>query len=472
MAGPDPLDVELDPSSFDPFEDALGMETSRVVESRDVDPMMARGISDVPAGVGVADKTVPSMPAMPPVAAPMTPPDDELGPGEMLGPTYRVIEKLAEGGMGIIYVVEHMRMKKRFAAKVLKSALCTPDNIKRMDREATASSRIDHPCVVRVVNLDEDAVGRQYIISELLDGRDLSARLREGPVPPDEAVAIGIQVAAGLGAAHASGVIHRDLKPENIFMCEDGGEGPQPVKVLDFGISSMLFEGDMERLTAVGSLIGTPAYMSPEHVRGAPVDARSDVYSFGVMLFEMLTGDVPFSSPKPMQVVLMHLREMAPAPSAHNPDVPASLDRVVLKCLAKDPEARYPSMDALADDLQAIADAAGWPVPLIRASVPTSEVRAPSPLPAPAPASTPAPAPALTPDVGDSRPADRVITEMVASPADLQADDGGTLMRSVILILLALLAAAGVAAFMNMAEQSGEPPVRERKIIQPKPAPP
>ena len=227
---------------------------------------------------------------------------------------------------------------------------------------------------MRVVNLDEDQQGRLFIISELLVGQDLSAWLRRGPIPASKTVGITIQVAAGLGAAHHCGVIHRDLKPENIFMCTNDGPGPVPVKVLDFGISSMLFEGDMERLTAVGSLIGTPRYMSPEHASRNPVDARSDVYSLGILMFEMLTGNVPFEHAKPMQVILMHLRDLPPPPSTHNATVPAALDRVVLKCLAKDPEVRYPDMDAVADDLRAIADASGWSVPTVRTSVPTKDV--------------------------------------------------------------------------------------------------
>lgn len=445
----------LPPALFDDGEEA---ETSRVEIGRGSGPHESAFAADT-LGRG---------------SHPGQPPDGELGPGERLGPTYRVVEKLGEGGMGTIYAVEHIRMRKLFAAKVLKSALCTADNIKRMEREATASSRIDHPCVVRVVNLDEDEAGRLFIISELLEGRDLSVRLRQGPIPSDEAIGIAIQVAAGLGAAHAKGVIHRDLKPENIFLCSQEAPGPIPVKVLDFGISSMLFEADMERLTAVGSLIGTPRYMSPEHASRDPVDARSDIYSFGILLFEMLTGAVPFDHAQPMQVILMHLRDLPPPPSASNASVPAEFDRVVLKCLAKSPEARYPDMDAVADDLQSIADASGWSVPLIRSSVPTREVRG----------FTPAPGPV-------SLPAERVVTEKNPPPTPTVPDAGPTRatpaalappsvpvlgpapgspwpLRAAVIALLAALAAGAVYLAVSGTDPAVGAPPALRRVIVPK----
>jgi len=281
--------------------------------------------------------------------------EDELGPGAMLGSLYRVRRKLGEGGMGTVYEVEHVRMRKRFAAKVLRRELCTPEHVKRLEREAITASSIEHPNIMQIVNLDETAQGRVFLVGELLEGHDLSRLVREGPVQLEVAFSIVMSVASALDATHRENIVHRDLKPENIFL--HNKDGAVVVKVLDFGVSKVEAGEDAVRLTEAGTVIGTPAYMSPESTEGrTDLDQRVDVYSLGVILYEMASGELPFAASSPIEMMIKHVQEIPEPPSAKLASVPAALDALVLKALEKDPADRYETMGEFADALQAVAD--------------------------------------------------------------------------------------------------------------------
>ena len=286
--------------------------------------------------------------------------EDDLGPGAMLGSLYRVVRRIGEGGMGTVYEVEHVRMRKRFAAKVLRSELSTREHIRRLEREAITAGSIDHPNILQIVNLDETPGGRVFLVCELLEGHDLARLICEGPVDLSVAFRIVVSIASALARTHAEGIIHRDLKPENVFL--HGKEGDVVVKVLDFGVSKMDAGEEGIRLTEAGAVLGTPAYMSPEGTEGrTDLDRRADVYSLGVILYEMATGDLPFSGSSAVDVMIKHVNDPLEPPTARRPGLPPGLDGICLKAMAKSPDERYQSMDELADAVRALAEELGLP---------------------------------------------------------------------------------------------------------------
>jgi eukaryotic-like serine/threonine-protein kinase len=208
---------------------------------------------------------------------------------------YRVIGKLGAGGMGVVYEAEDIRLNRRVALKFLPDNLAhDPRALQRFKREAHAASSLNHPSICTIYEVEEHD-GKPVIVMELLEGESLKERIRNGPVPAEELLDLGIQASDALAAAHAKGIIHRDIKPANIFMA-----GPGRVKILDFGLAKAIprhrpeIETDEESLTMEGVIAGTTAYMSPEQVRGEEIDARSDVFSLGVVLCEAATGRRPF----------------------------------------------------------------------------------------------------------------------------------------------------------------------------------
>ena len=279
-----------------------------------------------------------------PKAKPEPADGEELAPGTLLGGVYEVVRKVGQGGMGAVYEVEHKRMQKRYAAKVLRRDVsANKEYVQRLEREAVAATRIEHPNIVRVVNLDETDDGQVFLIMEYLEGEDLSHLLGEGRLAPAAALTIGIQVATALHKVHERGIVHRDLKPENIFLAQEDEE--TVVKLLDFGISKLdTAEGEV-RLTKTGCVMGTPLYMSPEHAKGeASLDRRADVYSLGVILYESLVGRPPFEGTQTIEVMLKHVSETPEAPSRVTTSLPEPLDELVLKSLEKEPAARYQTL--------------------------------------------------------------------------------------------------------------------------------
>jgi tRNA A-37 threonylcarbamoyl transferase component Bud32 len=262
-----------------------------------------------------------------------------------LSQRYRLQERIAGGGMGTVYAAVDERLDRRVAVKMLKEELVDdPHFVERFRREARAVAALLHANIASVFDYGEDEL-RPYIVMELVEGRDLARLLREeGTLAHRRAVAIGAQVCDALGHAHRGGLVHRDVKPANVIV------GPADhVKVTDFGIARVA--GD-STLTAVGSVLGTAQYISPEQASDATVGPPSDVYSTGVMLYEMLTGALPFTGDSPVALAIRHLSDDVPAPSRTNPDIPSHLDDVVLRATAKRPEDRFADGDEMAAALR------------------------------------------------------------------------------------------------------------------------
>lgn len=264
----------------------------------------------------------------------------EFEAGDTLNALYRVVRTLREGGMATILEVEHARTGMRFAAKVLKADLRDPKHVSRMEREARVACSIHHANVLRVLNLDETRDGRPFLVADLLHGEDLRDRLERGPLSVDDSLEFAAQAASALEIVHRAGIVHRDLKPENLFLAETPG-GTQ-VKLLDFGIARV---DDDVRLTTAGAVMGSPKYMAPEQALAREsMDGRADVYSLGLILYEMLVGSPPFESGRPVDLMLMQIEAAPPQPSARRPDLPAPVERLVLRLLAKAPEGRPADM--------------------------------------------------------------------------------------------------------------------------------
>jgi hypothetical protein len=249
--------------------------------------------------------------------------------------------------MGQVFLAEDTRLHRRVALKVLDPLqLANTAAQERLRQEARAAARLHHPGIAAVYALEE-VNGRPLLATEYIDGQTLRAVIDRGPVPPADAMTMAAQLARALEAAHGQGVVHRDLKPENVMVDRDGR-----VKVLDFGIARVA-DGDAggERLTSEGAIIGTPAYMAPEQLRGDEVDARADQFTFGVVLYEMLCGAHPFAAPTRTATQARILTaEPPPLAQAGHPEMPA-LERVVRRCLEKDPARRYPTTSMLVRDL-------------------------------------------------------------------------------------------------------------------------
>ena len=266
----------------------------------------------------------------------------------MIGTTvshYRVLERLGGGGMGVVYKAEDTRLKRFVALKFLPPELTThPASRERFTHEAQAAGSLDHPNICTIHEIDETPDGQVFICMAYVDGEALRARLARGPLRVEEALAVAIQAATGLGQAHRHGVVHRDIKPGNLMLTSDG-----LVKIVDFGLASLTGHA---RLTITGQVVGTASYMSPEQARGAAADCRSDVWSLGVVIYEMLSGRLPFGGDSDVatlhSVVYDDVRPLAEL----KPDLPPQLLAAVARCLAKDPALRYQTATELAADLE------------------------------------------------------------------------------------------------------------------------
>jgi hypothetical protein len=281
--------------------------------------------------------------------------------GATLG-SYRLIEQIGAGGMGRVFIAEHVRLGRKVALKVLRSEYSgNIEAVKRFFAEARAVNCINHENIIEVSDFIENAKGPSFYIMELLRGTELRAlEDREGPLPLRRALAIALQVCRGVGAAHAAGVIHRDLKPDNIFLIERDGR-QDFVKLLDFGVAKLsntsLDEASMFQ-TSIGIVVGTPNYMAPEQAFGRAVDHRVDVYSLGVVLFEMVAGRRPFVGRTAREVMVQHMMAPPPRPSQLNPthDLPSDLEDLILECLRKEPEERPATIKEVERRLQEILD--------------------------------------------------------------------------------------------------------------------
>jgi eukaryotic-like serine/threonine-protein kinase len=264
------------------------------------------------------------------------------------GGRYSVIDKAGTGGMAEVYRARDELLGREVAVKVLSARLSTDSTfVERFRREAQAAANLNHPNVVSLYDFGADG-NTYYIVMEFIDGKPLADIIQsDGPLMPERAAEIAIDVARALERAHQAGLVHRDIKPSNIMMNSSG-----QTKVTDFGIARALSREGDQTMTQTGMVIGTAAYLSPEQAQGNPVDQRSDVYSLGCVLYEMLGGRPPFTGDTPLSVAYRHVRENADPPSKSNPDVPKAMDAIVMKALAKNPDNRYQTATEFREDLE------------------------------------------------------------------------------------------------------------------------
>ncbi len=275
---------------------------------------------------------------------------------QILDGRYRLIEKLGEGGMGSVFKVEHVRMGKIAALKVMRPDAAVDKGLKaRFLQESRVVAKLSHPNTVQVFDAGELEDGSLFMAMEYVPGKDLSWHLRaHGPMSEEKALSIGVQVLASLAEAHEAGIIHRDIKPANVMLVRQRKGGDDQVKLLDFGIAK-LAEGD-NRNSTTGEFVGTPAYMSPEQVRGEEVDARSDLYSFGALLFELLSGRQLYTGPTAVSIIKQHLEKPIPTLAEAAPEVMVSpaFEKVLTTALAKDRNDRYPDAETMKKALEAL----------------------------------------------------------------------------------------------------------------------
>jgi eukaryotic-like serine/threonine-protein kinase len=266
--------------------------------------------------------------------------------GTVLSSRYRLESKLGSGGMSTVYLARDITLERWVAVKVMHREMSDqPDQIERFRREARAVAQLSHPNVVSVIDAGEDG-GHPYIVFEYVDGETLKQRIeRVGPLPVDEATAYAIEIGRGLAAAHSRRLVHRDVKPQNVLIDSEGR-----AKVTDFGIARSL---EADGLTQTGRVLGTTDYVSPEQAMGRGVDARTDIYSLGVLLYEMLTGEVPFTAETVVGVAMKHVNEDMPDVQRRRPEVSSALAAVIERSTTKDPKKRYPDMASCLADLEA-----------------------------------------------------------------------------------------------------------------------
>jgi serine/threonine-protein kinase len=257
---------------------------------------------------------------------------------------YEIVREIARGGMANVYLAHDTKLDRAVALKVLPAELSRdPSFVERFRLEAQAAASLNDPTIVAVYDWGQEQA-TSFIVMEHVEGTTLRDVINRGPVPPEQAAQIAADIAKALSAAHRAGVVHRDIKPGNVLITPTG-----QVKVADFGIARA--NGTSEGLTRTGAVMGTATYFSPEQAQGLPVDSRSDIYSLGIVLYEMVTGSVPFAGDSAVSVAYLHVREPVAAPSQHRPDLPPELETIILTCLAKDPDARYQSANDLRADL-------------------------------------------------------------------------------------------------------------------------
>lgn len=272
--------------------------------------------------------------------------DDSLP--RLLGGRYQLDAKLGAGGMGVVYRASDLTMHRSVAVKLIRGVdgVALDEEVAgRFLREAKNTARIQHEHIIEVFDLGRSDQGDMYFVMELLEGESLSSKLRrDGKLPVSVAVHIARQMCAALNVAHAAGIIHRDLKPANVMLIERAGRGDY-VKVLDFGVAKSYTPDQQTQLTHTGMLVGTVEYMAPEQIMGRTVDGRTDIYALGVVMYRMFTGKAPFRDGGVPALIHAHLNVFPKPMTDTAPEIPGALDRVVLRCLAKQPEQRYESME-------------------------------------------------------------------------------------------------------------------------------
>jgi serine/threonine protein kinase len=270
----------------------------------------------------------------------------EIPKGQLIGDRYQVQRMIGRGGMGAVYEVQDLKENRNLALKILTQVTIEDDSEQRFLREFEMLSKINHPAILKVYGWGRYQ-DQLYFVSEFISGRDLKSEIKNrGPWPAEEAAKLAAVVADALAVAHSMNIVHRDIKPHNIMIANDGS-----VRLLDFGVARKTGAA-METLTKTGMIVGTPEYMSPEQFGTHRVDERSDLYSLGVVLFELLTGQVPFGGETPVAIAMKVIQQPAAAPQTVRKDIPEWIDRIVVKCMEKDPKGRYLNAAQLAEDLR------------------------------------------------------------------------------------------------------------------------
>ncbi len=281
--------------------------------------------------------------------------------GQVLEGRYSILKKLGEGGMSYVYLGEDIATKDQYAIKVLSPQLVKDNNaMARLRREASLGMRLEHPNVCHIVRLGETEDGVVYVVMPFVQGEILSDRNnRKGQLPLAEVIPFVQQIAAGLQVAHELKIIHRDLKPENIMITKNA-DGTEKAVVMDFGLAKeRKAGGELEKLTATGIILGTPEFMSPEQLRGKPLDPRTDVYSLSLMTYEMLTGKLPFEGKNQQEMMIARLRNEPISIRTRRPDIPEAVDKVLYKGMARNADDRYQTTVEFATELTAAAGGAG-----------------------------------------------------------------------------------------------------------------
>ena len=272
-----------------------------------------------------------------------------LTKGTLIAGKYRIIGEIGRGGMGVVYMAEDTKLGRTVALKFLPSQWTSDSEAReRFTQEARAASALDHPNICTIHEIEETVDGQLYIAMGCYEGESLKEKIKRGPLNTNEALGLATQIAAGMAKAHAKGIVHRDLKPANILLTQDG-----VAKVVDFGLAKL---AGQVKLTREGTTVGTVAYMSPEQTRGDAIDQRTDIWSLGVVLYEMLTGRVPFKGDYEQSVIRSILKTEPEPVTRIRKDLPAGLGNIIAKALSKKPVDRYLSMDELSEDLKAIAE--------------------------------------------------------------------------------------------------------------------
>jgi serine/threonine-protein kinase len=393
-------------------------------------------------------------------------------PGTVLDERYEITGLLGQGGMGHVLAARHVVLGQRLAIKVLRREMTRDAEIvERFRREARAASAIGHAGIVQVKDFGSLASGASYYVMEHVDGVGLADVIAdEGALPIERAIDVVRQMADALGAAHAAGIIHRDVKPENVILTSFAGR-PDHVKLLDFGIAKLDFAS---RLSGAHRVLGTPHYMSPEQAKGQKLDQRCDVYALGIVLFELLTGAVPFDDRQPLEVLRQQIHSVPPSVKVLRPEVPDGVADAIARCLEKSPEARPADMLALADLLAPFGPQRGGL--FASSSVPTpAPVRASSAsamgyaatslaLPAPAPPGVPVAFARRTPSVPSVEP--QAPRPAARTPISAVLVAGITLT----VVGVAALAAAGGLFLRGRADDRAAPIATSPPVVAPPPS--
>jgi serine/threonine-protein kinase len=389
--------------------------------------------------------------------------------GEVLDGKYRLDSFLSQGGMGAVYKATHVMLGRTVAVKLINPEYVTStEAVRRFQREARAATSLNHPNIVSVYDLGQTPQGTLYIAMEFVDGPSLKSVITSGgPVPPARTTHLLRQVASALAVAHRHSIVHRDLKPQNIMLTRTEN-GQEVVKLVDFGIAKTF--DDSTQLTVSGSTMGTPQYMSPEQASGHVVDGRSDIYSLGVILYEMLSGDVPFNDKSATAIIIKQMKEVPQPPSVRNPRVAIApaLEAMTLRCLEKDPAQRFQTADEFAAALDAAATAIPEVDAAMQATIPAVTPAARPPTATPAAAATMKMAADTRPTAARAPAAPSPVDPAAAVPTPLPRKSGSNIAVVAVMVVLILVAALGGAFYML---RGGNSPQEAAAVADPPAAP-